>query len=183
MTDVCAACDGLLPDYTLGTFTCELLEEGESESIDLGNVVIANIRDPGESFKSYADDASDDSRYYVEFRNEIIVRVALDEMNARSMTVGYNTTPQAIVDGYRLVFEALARRTVYKVTLTHEVSCRDATIVLVLHRASVAQPVEIPFSADSLASMELEFHAMACPGESEPFGYLELTGDFNVDTP
>jgi len=171
-----------LPDYTLGTFTCVLLAEGEVDSIDVGDVVIANIKDPGENFKSFADDADDDTRYYVEFRNEIVVRVALDEINPRTVNLAYNTTPQVIADGYRLLFESLARRRVYKVTLTHEVSCRDATIVLVLHRASIGQPIEIPFSADALASMELEFHAMPCPAETAPFGYLELTGDFNVGT-
>jgi hypothetical protein len=183
MSDVCfPVCAELLPDYTVGTFVCTLLEEGESQSIELGNVALANIRDPGENFKSFEDDATDDTRYYVSFRNEIIVRVAIDEINPRTANVAFNTTPSAIAQGYQLILESLSRRRVYQVTLEHDVSCRDATIKLVLHRASIGSPVELPFSADGLASMELEFHAMYCPNESEPFGYLELTGDFAVDT-
>ena len=183
MSDICfPPCAELLPDYTVGTFLCTLLEEGESESIVLGNVALANIRDPGENFKSYADDASDDTRYYVAFRSEIIVRVAVDEINPRTVNVGFNTTPQVIAEGYRLVLESLSRRKVYKVTLEHQVSCYDATIVLILHRASIGMPTEIPFSMEGLASMEYEFHAMPCPAEAAPFGYLELTGDFAVDT-
>jgi hypothetical protein len=111
-----------------------------------------------------------------------VVRVAVDEINPLTLATFFDTTNTPVAGGYDMVWQIVNRREVYRVTLEHEMPCRDATITVVLHRASVAQPVEIPFSIDAVAAGEIEFHAMYCPAESEPFGYIRAVGDFNVGT-
>lgn len=169
-----------MPDYTLGTWRVYLTREGEVSEFELGEVIIANVRDPAEIFRSYEDSAALDTKYYVAYRDEVIIRVAVETVNPRLLDIAFNTTETPIVGGYQLVFESLARQGVFKVRMVHEMSCRDAELELVLHRAGIAQPVEMPWSQDTLASAELEFHAMLCPNETEPFGYLNATGDFAV---
>ena len=178
------ACTEEMDDYTIGTFECRLLLEGadEGDEFVLGNVVIATVRDGGETFPSYDPNPLSDVRYLVEYRDTMVVRVAIDTINPRTVNVAFNTTPAAVPGGYNLVFEALARMGVWRVTMDHEVSCRDALIRVRLPRASIAVPTEIPWSMDGPASMELEFHALLAPDASEPLGYLALTGDFHTST-
>lgn len=178
------ACTEALDDYTLGTFECRLLLEGEAEVNEfvLGNVVIGTIRDPGEIFPSYDFSPSNDIRYLVEYRNEFVIRAVIDTINPRTVNIAFNTTAAAVPGGYQLVLETLARMGVYRVTLDHDVSCRDALIRLRIPRASLAVPTELPFSTDGLASMELEIHALLDPSSSEPIGYITMTGDFNTST-
>jgi hypothetical protein len=179
-----AECAEALADYTLGTFECRLLREGDAEEDEfvLGNVVIGSIVDGGEHFPSFDSSPSVDTRYICVFRNRLVVRVAVDEINPLTLATFFDTTNTPVAGGYDMVWQIVNRREVYRVTLEHEMPCRDATITVVLHRASVAQPVEIPFSIDAVAAGEIEFNAMYCPAEAEPFGYIRAVGDFNVGT-
>jgi hypothetical protein len=179
---VCNPCEEDLPDYTIGTWRCYLTPAGGSE-IEFGNVIISAVNSADEVFPSYAPDSTDDTRYMVSFRNKAIVRVAIDEVNPRTLHIFFNTVATAISGGYRLDLTTVARKTVYKVRMVHEMACRvTAQLELILHRASIAQPVEMPWSAEANPSAEVEFHAMYCPGETQPFGYINVTGDFNVQT-
>lgn len=177
-------CTEALPDYTLGTFECRLLREGDAEEDEfiLGNVVIAAINDAGENFPSFDSSPANDTRYICAFRNRLVIRIAIDEINPRTLATFFDTINTPVVGGYDLVWQIVNRREVYRVTLEHWLPCRDASITVVLHRASVAQPVEIPFSTDAATAGEIELNAMYCPAESEPFGYIRAVGDFNVGT-
>ena len=181
MTDpICDPCEEDLLDYTIGTWACYLTPEDGGE-VEFGNVIISAINSADEVFPSYDPSPMVDTRYMVSFRNKAIVRVAIDEINPRTLNVFFNTVPTAIAGGYRLDLTTVARKTVYKIRMVHKMACRaTAQIELILHRASIAQPVEIPWSVEANASAEVEFHAMYCPGEVQPFGYLSVTGDFNV---
>jgi hypothetical protein len=181
MDDICDPCVELFPDYTIGTWSCYLTPEGGGGEFELGNVVIAAINSADECFPSYDPLPATNTRYMVSFRNKTIVRVAIDEVNPRTLNVFFNTMPTAIPGGYRLDLTTVARKTVYGIRMVHEMACRvTAQIELVLHRASVSQPVEMPWSPEANASAELEFHAMYCPNKPQPFGYLNVTGDFSV---
>ena len=177
-------CSEALADYTLGTFECRLLRAGDAEGLEfvLGNVVIAAISDAGEHFPSFDSSPLVNARYICAFRNHLVIRVSIDEINPRTLATFYDTVNTPVAGGYDMVWQIVSRREVYRVTLAHELPCRDATITVVLHRASIAQPVEIPFSPDAVTAGEIEFHAMFSPAEAEPFGYIRAVGDFNVGT-
>lgn len=179
---LCDACEEGFADYTLGTWRCYLTPEGGSE-IEFGNVIISALNSADEVFASYDPSPLVDTRYMVSLRTKGIIRVAVDEINPRTLNIFFNTIPVVIAGGYRLELTTVARKTVYRVRMIHEMACRTtAQIELILHRASIAQPVEIPWSAEANASGEVEFHAMYCPGEATPFGYINVTGDFAVST-
>jgi len=143
-------------------------------------VVIASIIDAGEHFPSYDSSPATDTRYICAFRNHLVIRVSVDEINPRTLATFYDTVNTPVPGGYQMAWQIVQRRAVYRVTLVHAFPCHDATITVVLHRASVAQPVELPWSIDAATAGEIEFHAMYCPNEIQPFGYLSAVGDFTV---
>lgn len=172
------ACSEVIDDYTLGTFTCQLTVLPGGPSFDLGNVVIASVGDAVENFPSHDYSPSVDERNYGQFRKELIVRVATDTINYRNLRYAYDCSEVAVAGGYRLDFETFMTKTNFQVQLDHYTAVYGGRIMLFLHRCAVGNAVDIPWSPDTLTSMELEFHAQYCPDKAQPFGYWQVTGVF-----
>lgn len=174
MTISGVGCSEDVPNVSVGTFRLFLERDGEPAR-DVGNVVVANLRENIETFEGApANWTMRDRRSAYQIRNWIELVCQLDEFTCENLRDWLTGPAVNVAHGTRMLLQAVQAKPIYRLTFSKDFC--GGVLSVVIHRAYIVSELDVLFAADAFSGQQLVFRALRDPDfPTHPYGYVEIT--------